>query len=326
MKIALLSDYPIDQYEKLGRERYWTTPQGIYNSFRKQLPKSEIRWYPMPGGNKLYGVMRLMEQQKSGEFVPDLVFLMNAGPLEDGFWKRENFPHSLMVYEAGDEPQTHHWNKVKAENSDLILTPDKRCYEWYKQNLFGPECIYTAHWASTEIYYPNKWIHEYEPLDTDVLALAKRDIRQPFDVVTTCGDRGEITTFLQNELQHSFYNKTGMKDIENGDFYRRGKIVFQKSRYDEVTRRVFEGMACGAMVITDRISAAAGLTDLFIEDKEIVLYSTKEEALEKIRYYLAMPKEREQIAWAGCTKTLNYHTSDAIVKKIIKFAEKNNVT
>lgn len=325
MKIALLSDYPINQYEELGREKYWTTPQGIYNSFKKQLPNSEIRWYPMPGGNKLYGVMRLIEQYKSGEFIPDIVFLMNAGPLDDGFWTKANFPKSIMVYEAGDEPQTHRWNLIKAKNSDLILTPDKRCYEWYKQNIHNP-VIYTAHWTSTEIYYPNNWISEYEPLDCEPLVLAKREIRQPFDVVTTCGNRGEITDFLSHNLQDKFYNKTGMRDIENGDFYRRGKIVFQKSRYDEVTRRIFEGMSCGALVITDRISPTAGLTDLFKEDSEIVLYNTKEEALEKINYYLNNSEEREKIARAGCMKVLNKHTSDVIVKKILKFTESGYVT
>ena len=33
MKIAMLSDYSIEEYSLIGKEKFWSTPKGIYNAF-----------------------------------------------------------------------------------------------------------------------------------------------------------------------------------------------------------------------------------------------------------------------------------------------------
>ena len=59
------------------------------------------------------------------------------------------------------------------------------------------------------------------------------------------------------------------------------------------------------MLLTDRKD---NLQELFDIGKEIVVYSSKEEAAELVSYYLAHQEEAERIAKAGQARTLREHT------------------
>jgi hypothetical protein len=296
MKIALLSDYSIDDYKNYQREINWTTPRGIYDAFKRDNRTNEIRWYPLPPGNKMFGFQELKRQYDSEEFIPDIIFLMNAGPLNELYWDKAIFPKSILVYEAGDEPQTFRDNTLKAVKSDIVFTPDYECCSYYKSININAHWI--AHQADPIIYYPN-----YFPPEKNV-------------VTTMYGNRGDIVPYLQANLGESFFLKNGLKDIENGDVLRSGKIVFQKARYGEITRRIFEGMACKKLVITDRISTGKKLEELFIDGQDIILYNSKEDALEKIKYYLTNDSEREIIAENGFNKVMANHTTTTLINKI----------
>jgi hypothetical protein len=70
--------------------------------------------------------------------------------------------------------------------------------------------------------------------------------------------------------------------------------------------RVFEAMAAGALLVTDRIQN--GLADLFVEGEHYVGYSSVHEALEQIASYLSNISERDRIAQAGQALVLARHT------------------
>ena len=66
------------------------------------------------------------------------------------------------------------------------------------------------------------------------------------------------------------------------------------------------------------------MKDLFEEDKEVVTYSSIDEAVEKVTYLLNHPDEAEQIAKAGQARTLKDHTImdrckqiDEVIKKLL---------
>jgi glycosyltransferase involved in cell wall biosynthesis len=88
--------------------------------------------------------------------------------------------------------------------------------------------------------------------------------------------------------------------------YGQSKIVFNASINGDVNMRVFEAMAAGALLVTDRVGN--GLSDLFEEDTHYIGYSTISEALEKIGYFLDKSEERENIAHAGQQAVLEHHT------------------
>jgi len=300
MKIAILSDYSIKEYLEYGQEKFWSTPRGIYDAFKTDSRVDEVRWYPNPSSDPSFGFNELKKYYDSNEFIPDIIFWMSCGffPTLDELFDKKNFPKSKLVVDCGDEPQTMHYNQKRTKNADLTLTPDVECFLQYKS--LGYNVIFTSHWTDLNIFYPSFTSYE------------------PFDVVTSMyGERGEVVNYLQEKLGSSFYLKNNLKDIENADLYRNGKIVFQKARYGEVTRRIFEGMSCKKLVITDRLNPNKQLDEIFKEDEEIVFYSSKEEAFEKIKFYLNNDYERNRIAENGYRKVIDCFTTKNIVEYVL---------
>jgi spore maturation protein CgeB len=69
--------------------------------------------------------------------------------------------------------------------------------------------------------------------------------------------------------------------------------------------RVYESMACGALLVTDDRGDARRL---FVDGREIVVYRDAGDLVEKVRYYLAHDAERQAIAEAGRRRVVESHT------------------
>lgn len=84
--------------------------------------------------------------------------------------------------------------------------------------------------------------------------------------------------------------------------------------------RLYEATGVGALLITDRKD---NLGELFEIGKEVVAYSTQEEAAELIRYYLAHPDEAEEIAKAGQARTLREHTYQRRMEELVPILQRH---
>jgi hypothetical protein len=100
-----------------------------------------------------------------------------------------------------------------------------------------------------------------------------------------------------------------------GEIYSRSKIVFNKSINRDLNMRFFEGLASGALLVTDRIGN--GLADVAQEGVHYVGYDTAEEAIEKIGYYLTHEDERAAIAARGQALAFERHTYAARLATIL---------
>jgi glycosyltransferase involved in cell wall biosynthesis len=98
-----------------------------------------------------------------------------------------------------------------------------------------------------------------------------------------------------------FYNPSDM-----GRIYGQSRIVFNASINGDVNMRVFEAMAAGALLVTDRIGN--GQDELFRENEHFVGYSDVAEAIEKIDHYLAHEDDRRRVAEAGRALALERHS------------------
>ena len=83
--------------------------------------------------------------------------------------------------------------------------------------------------------------------------------------------------------------------------------------------RLFEATGVGTLLITD---LKCNLHELFDIEKEVVVYSSPEEAVEKILYYLRNPIEANKIATAGQRRTLKDHSYKVRMKQLSKILER----
>jgi spore maturation protein CgeB len=86
-------------------------------------------------------------------------------------------------------------------------------------------------------------------------------------------------------------------------------VVGQPGPRDSLVRQVrlrdFEAPMSGAFYMLEYVDE---IEEFFELDREIVCFSTRGELVEKARYYLAHPDERETIRLAGHERALRDHT------------------
>lgn len=84
--------------------------------------------------------------------------------------------------------------------------------------------------------------------------------------------------------------------------------------------RLYEATGVGSLLITDRKD---NLGEIFEVGKEVVAYSSQEEAAELIRYYLAHPDEAQAIARAGQARTLREHTYRHRMEELVPILQRH---
>ena len=84
--------------------------------------------------------------------------------------------------------------------------------------------------------------------------------------------------------------------------------------------RLYEATGVGSLLITDRKD---NLNELFEVGKEVLTYSSQEEAAELIRYYLVHSDEAETIAKAGQARTLQDHTYKRRIEELAPILERH---
>lgn len=82
-----------------------------------------------------------------------------------------------------------------------------------------------------------------------------------------------------------------------------------------VNPRTFEIAACGAFQLSDE---RADLSSLYAPGEEMITYSSPEDFLAKVEYYLRNPEQRSEIALRAMQRTLRDHTYEARLQKMFE--------
>jgi len=84
-------------------------------------------------------------------------------------------------------------------------------------------------------------------------------------------------------------------------------------------------MACGKLVLTDRLKESKKLDELFQDGEDIVYYDDMVDCINKINEFSDNEKERNRISQNGYKKVLENHTQkqrvDFIVEKFNKWKD-----
>tara|TARA_Y100000768_G_scaffold4892_1_gene3497 strand:- start:725 stop:1618 length:894 start_codon:yes stop_codon:yes gene_type:complete len=229
----------------------------------------------------------------------DIVLFMDWGRFDSPLLDKEKLPSAFWVQESGDDPQNFDNNFPKSKRFNMTLSPDNDSAEEYKKR--GVNAHWWTHFADTAVQFPME------------------DIQEVFVGVTSRGVGG--SQFLDTLTLHgdgTIGNQNGMGPDEHTEFLNSGMMVVQHSRWGEVTRRIFEGMACGKMVLCDRLNESKKLEELFEDGEDIVYYDDMVDCINKMNKYSQNNKERKRIAENGYRKVLDNHTQKQRVDFIIE--------
>lgn len=278
-KITFIYDY------KEGEE--WSTPMSLINEFKKREWEIDII-----KTNDIDLKNWINSKPKT-----DIVLFMDWGRFDSQYLNKD-LVSAFWIQESGDDPQNFERNYPKANRFHLTITPAANACEEYKKR--GINAKWITHWADTAVQFP-------------------MNVEPKYVAVTTRGLGGsQFLDYLTNWAEGAIGNRNGLNAKEHTEFLNTGLMIIQNSRWKEVTRRLFEGMACGKMILTDRLPDEAKLNQLFIEGEEIVLYNDMFDCIEKINYYNENEQERERIAFNGMQKVLNNYTQIQVVDKLIE--------
>ncbi|MCL4695290.1 MAG: glycosyltransferase, partial [Candidatus Hydrogenedentes bacterium] len=102
-----------------------------------------------------------------------------------------------------------------------------------------------------------------------------------------------------------------------------GRLAFNHSAIEDLNMRIFEALAMGCPLLTNRSSAFNGLLDLFEEGKHLIVYESDEDLIDKTREYLNNPAVCEAVGRAGKDEVLKKHTYDQRVREILDTVRKH---
>ena len=278
MKITFIYDY------KDGET--WSTPMALLNEFKERGWETQI---VKTNDTDLKNWVDSKPQT-------DIVLFMDWGRFDSQYLNKDLVP-AFWIQESGDDPQNFERNYPKANRFHYTITPDKKSAQEYRNRGINAEWV--NHFADTAVQFPLNKEPEYV-------------------AVTTRGyGNSEFLDYLTRWAEGAVGNRNGLGAKEHTEFLNSGLMVIQNSRWKEITRRLFEGMACGKMVLTDRLPEETGLSEMFIDGEDIVYYDEMFDCIEKMNYYNENEEERERIAHNGMIKVLHNYTQIQVVDKLI---------
>jgi glycosyltransferase involved in cell wall biosynthesis len=272
---------------------YWGTPLGIKFALQK-LGHTLIDFGYDPNNCNLDEVITRQDEY-------DFILIFSCGPhptLDNEIQRLRLNTSKKILLELGDEPQTFHMNQNRAPYVDAVFTPDLRCHKNYESR--GIKSYWLTHWG-------DEFLFSYDP-----------NVERSNRCVTTCGDRG--LEMVSNRFGELFVNKR-ITPEENHQFYNSGTICIQKSRYNEITRRIMEAGGCKLAVVTDAISPDTGIYELFEHGKDIFYYRSLEEACHYIDLLLKDDSLRNLISENIYQKVNQFHRAETRAKQLISIWE-----
>ncbi|MCL4552087.1 MAG: glycosyltransferase [Candidatus Marsarchaeota archaeon] len=185
------------------------------------------------------------------------------------------------------------WRESAARFFDAVFIAQRDSLPRYRAAVGHDQVYWLPLGASPKVHYRHDLPRIYEVGFVGNMVLAHRKTLRALRL------RLIAEHFRTNDLSRVY------TPAEVGVVYSQSLIVANVSISGDVNMRVFEGTACGALMLTD--SVANGLEELFVLGREVVTYRDDADMLDMITYYLAHEEERAHIAEACYLHTQHEH-------------------
>ena len=105
---------------------------------------------------------------------------------------------------------------------------------------------------------------------------------------------------------------------EAAEIYADSVVTLNVSLNGDLNLRVFEALAAGGFLLTDKLTPSSGLELLFKPGVDIEVWSSVGELIEKARHYLEHPVEADRIRRSGQQKLLEFHHPDIKIREFFE--------
>lgn len=153
----------------------------------------------------------------------------------------------------------------------------------------GAATLYMPYAVNTEIYRPLEGVAEIY----DVGFIGNVKVKEREERIGLI--RRNYCSFIGNNLYMDEANRKLNECM----------IIFNTSDWKEINMRVFEALATGKLLVTEKVDH---LDELFTDGIHLVTYRDNDELLEKITYYLEHESARRRIAENGLAVVKRYHS------------------
>lgn len=177
------------------------------------------------------------------------------------------------------------------------------------------DVVFCCHRAGAQRLPGARWL----PVACDWELHGSPDRPRAWDVAFVGTDGGVPRKFYLQALRERYPNSFigGADPCGLGAIYGRARIGFNYSIADDVNMRMFEVMASGALLVTNRLSHD-DLQRLGLEaGRHLAVYRSPQELFALIDYYLGRPDERDVLARAGCGLVRRQHTYGHRMKQLL---------
>ncbi|MFD2612357.1 CgeB family protein [Paenibacillus gansuensis] len=257
---------------------------------------------------------------------PDLVLAINGVVLPAEQLRSLRDKGIVTAIWFTDDPYYTDWTVSIAPNYDYVFTLELNCVPFY-QELGCRHVHYLPFGLDPETFRPKRVDTSYH---TDICFIGTAYwnrvswIDRIYPVFS--GRKVLISGWWWDRLQN--YSKLSgsirlgdwMSAEETANYYNGAKIVINLHRSSEdseinrngrnigavsVNPRTFEIAGCGTLQLAD---LRGDMASVFTPGVEIASYTTPEELMQKIDYYLTHEEERQEIALHGLRRTMKDHT------------------
>lgn len=190
-------------------------------------------------------------------------------------------------------------------------------------NASVPLAVYGKYWKMKQVTQPivnmektlnDIWYYGLAKLrggglDSLIDALKRRFINYKKIIDESCIPDQLVNDFLPDNVTNTLFKKS---KINLGFTRFGGNDPYQIGKY-QMKLRDFEVPLAGGFYLVEK---APDYEKCFVPEKEVVTWTTPNELIEKISYYLEHDNERETIAKAGQNRALKEHTWDHRFNKL----------
>ena len=275
--------------------------------------------------------------RKCREYRPEFIFLYRARAIKAKTIKKiHNMGIKILLYN-NDDPFSHrkwwYWREYRRSlrNCDIAFAYRKKNLMDYKKAGCRKRALLLPYYVKNRNYY----IKHMESKDLnipEVVFLGHYENDGRIEYLKMLVDAG-IPIGLPDFYDYQEFfkeNKNVLYLDSRGDNYNKilnaTKIAlcfFSTLNSDTYTRRCFEIPPTKTLMIAPKNK---DMEMLFKENVEIVYYETKDELLEKVKYYLAHDEERKRIA-ENCYQRIKNagHSAEDRARQIIKVYRSNYI-